>query len=108
MSDEIREAFESYLRKKWQKRTDPFLRPCNDINSDRTYQDFDTDSEWETWQATIAWRDAQDISRNENKALRNYILKNMGFGNALTAHFNRLSADDIINNIVEQYKKENL
>lgn len=45
-------AFEDYLRLLWKNRTDPFLRDCNDIKPDRTYQDVDTEFAWVIWQAS--------------------------------------------------------
>jgi hypothetical protein len=48
--DKCREEFEVYLRKVWFYKTTPFLRQCNDPESDRYYQDYDTDFAWTVWQ----------------------------------------------------------
>lgn len=45
------QAFEEWLRLRWFGRHHPFLRPCNDVDAQQTYQDPDVEWAYVAWQA---------------------------------------------------------
>ena len=50
-----REAFEAFASKHMNKRIgDCFLRDCNDVDPQRTYEKFETEEAWLDWQAAQA------------------------------------------------------
>lgn len=52
MTNKSQKGFEEQLRELWCNYDDPFLRPCNDIDSKNTYQDPDVEFAWVVWQAS--------------------------------------------------------
>lgn len=73
--DKIRDDFEKHLEKMWPKRTDPYLRDCNDPFPEHTYQDPDTEFAWVIWQA--AYQQCQAEQSDEIGRLRSAIEKTL-------------------------------
>jgi hypothetical protein len=82
-TDELlrQEEFEEYLRILWANNKSPFLRPCNEVDADRYYQDYDTEFAWIVWQACNAKRQEEMARlRDELKVLEDenvYLVKRL-------------------------------
>lgn len=56
----MKSDFEAWLRQQWPKRNDPYLRDCNDIEPQYTYQDQDTELAWTAWSAALLHQQQSD------------------------------------------------
>jgi hypothetical protein len=63
-NDELRQEFEAWLKIRWAKSTNPFLRRCNEVDADRYYQDYDAEFAWIVYQACNAKRQ-EEMARDK-------------------------------------------
>jgi hypothetical protein len=82
-NDKTREAFEAFARRHMNYHMgECFLRDCNDVEPQFTYQNPHTEAAWLDWQALIVCQQSEDSSNQNELCSRSYLL---GYADAMTS-----------------------